>query len=555
MLHSVDTLKKVILMSFEHKNVYTVNGMYLITDRPRPNYEQVTLPFNIYMDPVKILTGYVRWSDDKQTYGHSLEMQESVVISRAKLEGYQVVVLFIDEATSAYHTPAQKRKVMLNMKQYVLSNSNVTAAIFYEESRVTRLIEDFVLNILGPIKETRPNFIVYSTQIDGEWDENNPYVQAKLAYAHEEVVNKSQRGYDYHKSVIKDSPTPQRPGSRNPFGYDKSTLTDDEINTNEYSDLVVFIFYLYSFGYSDKKIADLLEKASIPPPSADAKGWSDSSIRYILNNYWYIGDLAWFSRTSYHISKKKPLDEIELFKNHHKALIGPNLWKVTQFFREFKQNKDRMNSPFILRDIVFCENCGEKLVAKNATPANSTKKYNYYRCPKCKKKTSMEEIHQTILSDFSTRWTRELKHYIEKANKILHAWKKILNEKISDSTKQLESLKYNLSILKEEHEYHLDFKESFELQIAAIESQKLQCLAVKEEIKYQLNDPMLYELIERFKQDIQHYSFEEQRSLLLLAVEKITINFFTNNQTTIGYRLTPFVEIENVINTINDESA
>lgn len=98
-------------------------------------------------------------------------------------------------------------------------------------------------------------------------------------------------------------------------------MTDDEIETNEYSVLVVFIFYLYSFGYSDKKIADLLEKASIPPPSADAKGWSDSSIRYILTNYWYIGDLAWFSRTSYHSSKKKPLDEIELIKNHHKALI------------------------------------------------------------------------------------------------------------------------------------------------------------------------------------------------------------------------------------------
>jgi DNA invertase Pin-like site-specific DNA recombinase len=155
--------------------------MFLITDRPRPNYEQVALPYNIYKDQVKVLTGYIRWSDDSQTLGHSLEIQESVILSRAKIEGYQVVVLFIDEATSAFHTPAQKRKIMLDMKQYVLSNSNVTAVIFYEESRVTRLIEDFVLNILGPIKAARPNFIVYSTQIDGEWDVNNPYVQAKLA--------------------------------------------------------------------------------------------------------------------------------------------------------------------------------------------------------------------------------------------------------------------------------------------------------------------------------------------------------------------------------------
>lgn len=542
-------------MSFEHKYVYLVNDMFLVTDRPRPKYEQVNLPCNIYKDPIKVMTGYVRWSDDSQTLGHSLEIQESVIISRAKLEGYQVVVLFIDEATSAYHTPAQKRKIMLNMKHYVLSNSNVTAVIYYEESRVTRLIEDFVLNILGPIKSARPNFIVYSTQIDGEWDENNPYVQAKLAYAHEEVVNKSQRGYDYHKSVIKDSHNPQRPGSRNPFGYNKTTLKDDEIESNEYSVLVIFIFYLYSFGYSDKKIAKLLDKASIPPPSVDAKGWSDSSIRYILSNYWYIGDLAWFARTSYHISKKKPINEIELFKNHHEALIGPNLWNITQFFREFKQDKDRMNSPFILRHIVFCETCGEKLVAKNATPAKSTKKYNYYRCSECKNKIKMEDLHQIIISDFSSRWTRELKHYLDKSKKILHAWKSTLNAKHSNSRKKLEALKYDLSMLKENHKYYTELKESFELQIEAIEIQKQQYLTVKEEIDYQLKDNMLYELFGRFKQDISSYTFEEQRSLLLLAVEKISINFDANNQTTIGYRLTPFVDIENVINSLDEESA
>ncbi|MFS0865341.1 recombinase family protein [Fredinandcohnia sp. 179-A 10B2 NHS] len=542
-------------MSFEHKHVYLVNDMFLVTDRPRPKYEPVNLPCNIYKDPIKVMTGYVRWSDDSQTLGHSLEIQESVIISRAKLEGYQVVVLFIDEATSAYHTPAQKRKIMLNMKHYVLSNSNVTAVIFYEESRVTRLIEDFVLNILGPIKSARPNFIVYSTQIDGEWDENNPYVQAKLAYAHEEVVNKSQRGYDYHKSVIKDSHNPQRPGSRNPFGYDKTTLKDDEIEPNEYSVLVIFIFYLYSFGYSDKKIAKLLDKASIPPPSVDAKGWSDSSIRYILSNYWYIGDLAWFARTSYHISKKKPMNEIEFFKNHHDALIGPNLWNITRFFREFKQDKDRMNSPFILRHIVFCETCGKRLVAKNATPAKSTKKYNYYRCPECKNKIKMEDLHQIIISDFSSRWTRELKHYLDKAKKILHVWKSTLNAKLSNSRKKLETLKYDLSMLKEDHKYYPELKESFELQLVAIETQKQQYLTVKEEVDYQLKDNMLYELLGRFKQDISSYTFEEQRSLLLLAVEKISINFDANNQTTIGYRLTPFVDIENMINSLDDESA
>lgn len=88
-----------------------------------------------------------------------------IIIARAKIEGYQIIILFIDEATSAYHTPTQKRSVMLNMKNFILSNQNVKAAIFYEELRVTRLIEDFALYILGPIKQIRPNFVVFSSKI------------------------------------------------------------------------------------------------------------------------------------------------------------------------------------------------------------------------------------------------------------------------------------------------------------------------------------------------------------------------------------------------------
>lgn len=550
-----DILKARVIMNFEHKYSYLINDVYLITDRVRPKYAPAELPFNIYEDGIKVSTAYIRWSDEKQTSGHSLQIQELEIVARAKLEGYQVVVLFIDEATSAYHTPAQKRKAMLGMKNYIISNSHVTAAIFYDESRITRLIEDFVLNILGPIKEIRPNFTIYSTHTEGEWDENNPYIQAKLSAAHEEAVRKAERGYDFHKSVVKESPDPQRPGSRNPCGYSKSTLKDEEIKLNEYAPLVMLIFYLYSYGYSDKKIARLLDKANIPPPFVDAKGWSDSSIRYILGNVWYIGDLAWFARTSYHNSKKKTEDEIFLLRNHHEALIGANLWTTTKFFRDIKQNKGRMNSRFLMKDIIFCDSCNEKLVVKNSTPAHSKKSYLHYRCPVCKKKISLEELHQIVFNDFTSRWSRELKYYIDKANKILLIWKKTLNHSILDLSKQLEKLKYNFSMLKAEDPFYPDLKESFELQIAITENTKLQYLEANEKIDYLLNDPMFYELFARFKEDIHNYSFEEQRSLLMLAIQRITIDFGKNNQTMIEYRLTPFVELEKLVSSLDDESA
>lgn len=41
------------------------------------------------------------------------------------------------------------------MKKFILSNENVKVVIFYEESQITRLIEDFVLYILGQIVTAR----------------------------------------------------------------------------------------------------------------------------------------------------------------------------------------------------------------------------------------------------------------------------------------------------------------------------------------------------------------------------------------------------------------
>ncbi|MBR8644239.1 recombinase family protein [[Brevibacterium] frigoritolerans] len=157
-----------------------------------------------------------------------------------------------------------------------------------------------------------------------------------------------------------------------PYGYSKSGIDgEDELIPNKAASIVQFIFYLYSFGYSERKIAKLLESSNVPSPSG-YRHWNDSTIRYLLNNLWYKGDLVWFARTSYSDSKKKPLEEASLFSDHHQALIGPALWKITQNFRNSK-NKDRMDSPFILRNIIFCSDCGGRIKYKNQTSAKSKK--------------------------------------------------------------------------------------------------------------------------------------------------------------------------------------
>ena len=167
----------------------------------------------------------------------------------------------------------------------------------------------------------------------------------------------------------------------------------------------------------------------------------------------------------------------------------------------------------------------------------------------------MEELHQIVLKDFSSRWSRELKYYLEQAKKILQNWKKALNNQLPYIKAQLDTLKYNFSILKEDTEFYEDIKESFELQIDSTEKLKQQYIETKEQISLLMNDTTIVELFDRFKNDIHQYTFEEQRSLILLSIQNISIDFNKGDQVSIEYRLTPFIDIENLINSFINETS
>lgn len=70
-----------------------------------------------------------------------------------------------------------------------------------------------------------------------------------------------------------------------------------------------------------------------------------------------------------------------------------------------------------------------------------------------------------------------------------------------------------------------------------------------------MDDPTILELLDQFKIAIHDYSFEEQRSPILLSIRKISINYNTENHVNIEYRLTPLIDIENLIESLNNETA
>lgn len=489
--------------------------------------------------------GYMRWSDAKQNDKHSYEIQLNYIAAAAKRKGYESVALFVDKATSAYRVNASKRKAVAKMIQYIEENNSVESMFFYDETRLSRKIFDFYEEIYKPIKALRPEFKFQSALSESEWNPESSSEQLKLMLANGESQFKSDRVTAYINNTLK-SEKLRRPGSKLPYGYKKRSDADEDFEPDENAKIVVLIFFLYSFGYSDKKIAQLLSESKIASPTLK-KGWSDSSVRYILTNRWYVGDMTWNARTSYHNSKKKPLDQMDLFKNHHDALIGEDLWELVQFFRNEKLVKSRFESPFFLRGLVTCSDCKEGLSSKNMSPAKSKKQYNFYICKNCGYKLEKTDIEAIVLKDFSNKWKNTLHQNRNMLSKILSDWEKKVKGKIQERKQFTEELTYKLHTNKYKSD---DVKLIMEPYLEELEESIKEMHSVLDRLNNLKNDAATSNTINKPNGELEHYSSNEKRAVLISAMKQIQYDR-KRNGIDIEYRLTPYIQLEGSLKELN----
>jgi site-specific DNA recombinase len=542
-------------------NYYKVDDIYLISDSPELRGTKIDQkPFNIFKDRIRITVAYIRWSTAGQTDKHSFSIQQNAIIAKARSLGYKVIVFYVEKQTSAFHVEAAKRKEMLALKKFVMSNSNVDSIIFWKDSRVSRLIYDFPLDILAPIKNEHPNIKVYSTDMDGEWDEKNPLVQLQSTMNHQESEKKSNESREYQETKLKNQ---ERPEGRPPYGYD---LKDGRMVRNKFSSVVRFIFYLYSFGYRETKICDILNKTDIPTPDEylDQKNnkdvvkpykWNEKSIAYILQNAWYVGDFLFFSRMSRDNSKKKPREEIELFKVEYEAIIPLYLWEIVTYLRKIKgdkRNKRKLSTDFILEGLLKCKTCDLPLKTRNSTPSNSKRDYKYYFCPNCNKKANINVIRDEVLTDFKKKWSRSIQQHSKESLNFSSSWIKKLKIKKEEIKQQIQTIKYNENMLHQmESEFEKKLKQTYTLQIQNKNNQLSEIQFLIDRIEKTLTQNT-DELLERFVQNFETYSNEELTSTLLLSIKEIKVDFDQDiPELYIDYRLTPYVELENKTNYYN----
>ena len=166
-------------------------------------------------------------------------------------------------------------------------------------------------------------------------------------------------------------------GSSPCFGYmrdpnDKNHLVPDP----KTAPVVKKIFEMFSSGIGVSDICSYLTENEIPTPSAyknlkkssrlkNNDKWTISSIRKILKNRMYVGDMVQGkqAKVSYKSEKKVALDESQwtIVLNTHEPLVERLVWESLQnrTVKSRKINKNRERR--IFEELLVCKECGNKL--------------------------------------------------------------------------------------------------------------------------------------------------------------------------------------------------
>ena len=415
--------------------------------------------------------GYVRLSrdDDKRNYV-SIENQKRIICQFAAKCHIVIDRWYEDDGVSGYsfNRPGLN-KLLDDLDHIERVFVKDLSRIGRHNARVLLLLEDF--------KERQKELIVIDTNYHSESDDDDTI--GILTWYNEKYVKDISRKI---KSAIE---ARQKDGilvTQPPFGYkrsDKDETTMDIIP--EEASVIHMIYDLYLKGSGYRKISTYLTEHKVPTPSmvrherelaegkiskrAVATAWSDSMVKELLNNDFYIGTLRLRKRarsTVHGKDKRIPKEEQYIFENHHPAIIDKSTFdlikdikekRVKNNYRGSRKQLPSMQNPF--GSCLFCKDCGNRLTPiKRTTTAGERK---YYICTTynskgkryCEKSHLIEEnvlmkdviiylkICRTSLCDFIAAY--DMKDFDSE--------EKTVEEQSLEIQKQLEERKEQLKIL------------------------------------------------------------------------------------------------------------
>lgn len=201
-----------------------------------------------------------------------------------------------------------------------------------------------------------------------------------------------------------------------PYGYQKDPNNKYHLIIEpKEAEVVRKVFALYLQGNGLTRIAQILTKDGVPVPGEARdigktkktvlySSWKQTTIRRILENRVYLGDLVQFKRKNVNykskIRIKVPEEERVICKGTHEAIITREEFdKVQQILGKNTSFKGTKHD-YLFKGMLFCAECGARL---NVTYSNyALKKYGEYRY------TTICYSYSRLYSDICTRHSNSI---------------------------------------------------------------------------------------------------------------------------------------------------
>lgn len=356
--------------------------------------------------------------------------------------------MYVDEGISG--KDYKHRLAFLQMIEDGIQNK--FKKIYVEDtSRFARCTEDG-MKIVKDLREKGVNVYFRKENINSIDPNNDMLLTVLFASAEKENQMKSERfKWMFNKVHSKGGWS-----SRAPYGYIvKNTILS--VNEKE-RPIVDLIFYLYTeMLLGMRAIANELNRRNIKSKTGEL--WKHSTIKYILDNRMYIGDIVNHKTESFDITRgtyrKIPEEEQIVVHNEKLRIISDETWKkkdeIKQKRNEKLKNREGHSSKHELSTLLYCDQCKSTYirVKSHIRRKNAEKKYvwtclghNHYGNFKCKGRTSLEE--KSLLNCIKKELTQKQKMDDEY---VFDLYKKNKEEQLDKiNIKELKDEKENINI-------------------------------------------------------------------------------------------------------------
>lgn len=226
-----------------------------------------------------------------------------------------------------------------------------------------------------------------------------------------------------------------------PYGYQKDPNNKFHLIINEKeAEVVKRVFRLYLEGNGLTRIAQILTKDGIPVPgesrnigktrkTALYSSWKQTTIRRILDNRVYLGELVQFKRRKINYKSKRritvPEEERYICRGTHEAIIDEESFNAVQNILKKNKSFKGTKHDYLFKGLLYCEECGARL---NITYSNyALKKYGEYRY------TTICYSYSRLYSDICTRHSNSIPELEEVLIKHIKEFcSRYINENLQD---------------------------------------------------------------------------------------------------------------------------